>query len=220
MGGLAVRGEAEQLIMDHPLVRALMVPLALVVVFFSVARTCTKVMARDRAAETVAAQQAAAPRAAAAAPTQPAGLQFPEGLEEERIGYLVSIDSEFTAPATAVVSKQGYDSYASTLQGLGYMSRQEDGTYVLSREGLLNLSVQTEDPKSWTILLAKRVFDKVTDVDDMNNGTYCVTVSWHWDATSVGARSGIRNSLHAAVADFSGGAGHWALNWTSSLDTR
>ncbi len=206
---------------DSPIVRALVTPLILVVAFFTIARACTQSIVRGRVAEVTAQQQAEAQKAAPApsAPRRAYGeIEYPPGLNAERIGYLVSIETKFSEPLTMEVPKTGYG--GESLQRLGYL-KVEDDRNVLTREGLMNLTVSRDTETSWTFTIAKRLFVDVSGVQAIaGTDDYRVTISWQWDASPVAKQLGVSDSRNGAVAELRSNAGSWVfVRWVSSIDT-
>jgi hypothetical protein len=214
---------------DSPILRALIAPVVITLIFFTFLRACTSSVRKTRADEIEAMQKA---DAAVTTPTStPAGapaqkartfgeITYPPGLDAERVEYLVTIHPEFTEPLTTTVYKRAsdYDQGGSAMRNAGYMRRDEEGNMVMTREGLVNLTVASETSDQWTFVIAKRVFERVSGLNEIDPQTQNVTVSWHWDASPVGKRLGVRESAWGATAQLVENQGTWTITkWMSSL---
>ena len=201
---------------DYRLLRILVVPLALLVVFLMISpRMCARAItvARTKAAAPVTATsdglkiESSAPQAT----LKPASL--PQGLEETRVRYLIEIDPTFSAPAMASMSKRfnAADPVTTALVKMKYAEPQSDGSLVMTSEGALNLKLSDAGDR-WTFPVASRAFDRVRTASTVEDGRSDITVVWHWEPTTLGKELNIDpRSLFTATAEFSGGAGQWTL---------
>ena len=212
---------------DSPILRALVTPLALILVFFTFARACTSSMKKTRAAEFAAAHpDVPAPSApAATAPATPAKdprkmgeIEYPPGLTKDQIAYHVSVNSEFAAPMTATAGKNGWGDGFNTLHRLGYLEDDGNAGFRLSRDGNMKLRILSETSDGWTFFVTQRVFDDVSSIRMLPDGNAQVSISWHWEANDVARAMGIRDQKSGAVAEFRSNENAWTLfRWASSL---
>lgn len=203
--------------------RVLLVPLALIIVFFVIT---PRVCSRKHPAASEQTQSAAASaqmqgvtglhiEGAPSSPGEAKASTYPEGLDAARIQYLVEINESFAAPKTATLQKTYIDDEITrVLSSMGYIEKAPgpDGKVVLTRDGVLNLSL-TEQADSWTFPIAKRVFDHVTFVSRVDDDKYDGTFTWHFDPTAVGSALLIDGkATHSSTARFVGGPGGWTLS--------
>lgn len=210
---------------DSPILRALVVPMALILVFFTFARACASSMKKTRAAEFAAAnpEAAAAPSgagmpSAAKAPRKFDEIEYPPGLTEGQVSYHVSVNSEFAEPMTSTAAKNGWGDGSQALRRLGYIESDGSAGFTLSRDGLMKLRILSETPEAWTFYVTQRVFDRVSSIQMLPDGNARVTISWHWEATDLAKNMGIRDTPHGAVAEFRSNENAWTFyKWASSL---
>ena len=216
--------------MNEDLLKALRtfaVPIGLILVFFiMVPRTC----ARRRAEEQPVAPAAATPTPAAetgggglrisgSAPPSAATTEgYPDGLDAARVQYLVEINNEFSEPLTSTVPKKwdGGNNVISALAAAKYIEKAADNTVSLTRDGLMALDLRDQGD-SWTLAVAKRVFDKVTHLSRIDDDKYDVTISWRYQPTPIGAKLGVKDTLRTSIGHFVGAGRDWSLaNWVTS----
>jgi hypothetical protein len=207
---------------EYRILRVLLIPLVLIVLFFIIVpRMCARAVVQVRQQQTAAETATHAGlqiESSTPAPAEAKGSAFPEGLDAARIQYLVEIDPQFSAPRLATLPRapKSPDPVVPALTKLQYAERQADGSMALTRDGSLKLSGLTEQPEGWTFEIARRVFDKVSFVDRVEDDKYRATMAWHWDPNAVGQELKIDTKPHSATAEFAGGERHWALtNWVA-----
>lgn len=146
-----------------------------------------------------------------------ANLHFPDGLDSGRIEYLIEIDQAFAAPSSMPVTETAPITYELVTRQ--YVEKRPDGTYVPTRDGLINVNGATESSDGWIVPVAQRKFVRVAKIDDVGDGRYDVSVLWRWEPTAVGASALPRPQDHLMIAEFAGGEGHWILDhWVREPD--
>jgi hypothetical protein len=197
------------------------IPIVIIIVFVLIGRTCS------RKSETTASPGASPAQSASAPAPAPGGLKiegspsqvptakeatFPDGLDAERVQYLVEIDGQFSTPVVMNLSKTFDGSeIARTLQSKKYIEKGPDGSTQITRDGLMALDL-TDLGDRWSFPIAKRTFDKVSYVSRVDDDKYDVTISWHYDPTRIGSELGIKPTPKSASARFVGRDRDWALS--------
>ena len=208
---------------EYRILRVLLVPLTLIVLFFIIApRMCARAMVvRPKEPQAVTAAPSTGTglhlELSAPEPPQAKPSNYPEGLDAARLQYLVEIDPQFSSAkiTTLVRAPKANDLVIPALTKLQYAEVQADGSVALTREGSLKLGGLTEQADGWSFQIARRAFDKVSFIDRVDDDKYRATVAWHWEPNDVGQELRVDKSEQTATADFAGGAGHWALTgWT------
>ena len=160
------------------------------------------------------------------APPPPRLQNYPAGLDATRVQYLVEINPNFAAPATALVPKMDASLFADAASRfpvvpvvlrLGYF-QAAGGAYAPTREAALHLDGMTEDSSGWVVPVGKRHFDSVTRLEDAGDGRYRATYRWRWEPNTIGSELLPKPRNHEANAEFSGGDRHWALVQMQGLE--
>lgn len=142
-------------------------------------------------------------------------VDYPAGLDEARLRYLLELDPHYSAPKTGTLLKHPGGLDASTvvaaLQSLRYIEPQPDGSYGFTREGLLHVNA-TDQGDSWLIPLAKRQLDRVDAVDCSAPDQCKATFVWIWQTNEVGAAIQPTPEPHSGTARVQGSAGNWAVS--------
>ena len=147
-------------------------------------------------------------------PPESAQVTYPAGIDAARLQYLIEIDSNFAAPKNLTCPKRtgmpGDETLLTTLQSLHYVEPQPDGTYALTRDGLMNVTA-TDNGGTWSIPVAKRRFVK-TDAIDCTASDQCnLKFTWQWQPNDVGQAMQPQLTPQPGTARIIGGAGGWVL---------
>lgn len=154
------------------------------------------------------------------AASKPASVQYPEGLDAEHLQYMIEIDSRFAAPKMASFAKDSPnadDALVGALSRLGYIEKQADGRYGLSRDGLINVSGAVDQGSSWSVPIAKRVFIRATHIDC--NGDNCsAEFQWQWELNKIGDAMALKPQPMTGMATLNATDHHWLLNGLTGVD--
>jgi len=153
-------------------------------------------------------------------------VNYPAGLDVERIRYLLETDNHFSQPFKAHILKQPQTQETMSdqqvlgkLLTLGYVERAADNSaYALTRDGMLHVDGVVEDSLSLTIPVATRQFEAVTSIDTEGSNAH-IAFTWQWHPTTFGAEV-ITSPYdhHKAKADFASMGGRWSLTQVTELD--
>jgi hypothetical protein len=151
-------------------------------------------------------------------------VSYPAGLDPERIRYLVEIDTQFSAPYMAGVSKTSASNVSpreqmllGALEKLGYVDPGADNTLTLTRDGLLHLDGLVDDGTSWNFPVAKRRFVSVKSIDS-DGSTAHAAFTWQWQPGSVGEVLIPAPKRHEAKVELLNAGGRWTLAQITDLD--
>lgn len=151
-------------------------------------------------------------------------VTYPDGLDPERVRYLVEIDSRFAAPYVVRVLKDPQierspveQKAIPALVKAGFAELGTDGTLTLTRDGMLHLEGLVDDGASLSFPLAKRQFRSVTSIDT-DDGSVRAGFSWQWVPTAIGADLVSSPRRHDAKAQLSNATGRWTLTQIDALD--
>ncbi len=208
---------------ESRLFRTLAVPLGVAILFLLITpRLCSRAIVTSVANRRAAAHPAAAPVSRAGlvidtpAPLETPAVRFPDGLDAGRIEYLIEIDQSFAATATMAVTESA--PITPELVRLQYVEKHPDGSYLPTRDGLINVNGATETADGWIVPVAQRKFIGVRKIDDGDDGVDVHAV-WQWQPTAIGAALLQNPKDHVMTAEFAGGAGHWVLaRWIQPPD--
>jgi len=145
---------------------------------------------------------------------------YPEGLDAQRVQYLVETNTHFAEPKTAKFSKDSKDPnpdpVVTALRHLGYIEAKPDGAWGLTRDGAMNASA-TDLGDKWSVPIAKREFVRVTllkcDGDQCN-----ADFGWKWKPNNVGQAMQLGSDELTGRASLNGVDRHWLLNAISGID--
>ncbi|MEA2162902.1 MAG: hypothetical protein QOK37_1029 [Thermoanaerobaculia bacterium] len=190
------------------------------IVLFAMPKMCVKavIVSKER--------QEAKPRASGGLHIESSQkpLDYPSGLDADRVQYLIETDSHFEAPSMGRVSKTppaealpSDQPLISALQRLGYVETGPDGAVAISREGLLHLDGLVDDGSAWNFLIAKRVFRSVKSIENAGEHT-AIRFTWQWQPTSAGAELIPKPRVNGAKAELTNVTGRWTLGQISDLD--
>jgi hypothetical protein len=152
-------------------------------------------------------------------------VTYPEGLDPERIRYLVEVNPQFSTPSLARLSKSGApggspseEMLLAALRKLGYLETAPDGVRTLTRDALLHLDGMVDEGTSWSFLIAKREFRSVTAIET-EGGSARAAFAWQWQRAAVGREMMAASpKRHEAKAELTNATGRWTLVQISELD--
>jgi hypothetical protein len=149
-------------------------------------------------------------------------VTFPDGLDEARVRYLVEIAPQFAEPHRIKVPRTGQDAdrdplVASLLRD-GTFATQPDGTLAPTRDATLHLAGLQEEPTGWTLPIAQRKFDGVTNIADLGGGAWRITFRWNWEPNALGRDVPDLSRTHDSDVDVAGSPGSWAASNFSRMD--
>ena len=146
-------------------------------------------------------------------------VAYPAGLDAARLQYLIEINANFAAPKNLTCPKHpgmpGNETLLTTLQSMHYVELQPDGTYALTRDGLMNVSA-TDNGGTWSIPVAKRQFLHTDAIDCAASDQCMVTFSWQWQPNDVGQAMQPQIAPQSGTAHIVGGAGGWVVTDVSA----
>lgn len=193
-----------------------------VVLLFAVPKMCGRAIEVAKKRHDASAQQQPAAglriqSSAGGAAAKP--VVYPAGLDADRVRYLIEVDSQFSAPYIASVSKSPHlmeSRGAAALQKLGYAQAGADGTLALTPDGMLHVDGLSDQGSTWTFPVAKRQFDRVTSIDTTADGAR-LRFQWHWEPNAIGKEM-MENAPqpHESSAELRSG-GSWTLAGVSDL---
>src|ERR1043165_451396 len=150
-------------------------------------------------------------------------VTYPGGLDAARLQYLIEIDGHFAAPRTLTCAEKiggpplGSPELVAALQSLHYIEPQSDGTYALTRDGLMNANA-ADDGASWSVPVAKRQFVRVDAIECGGADQCTVTFSWRWQANDVGQAMQAGTDPHSGTAHIVGGPDGWVVRDVGDID--
>jgi len=202
---------------ESHLLRTLAVPLGIALVFLVFTpKLCQRALTNAKVrAPSVARPSEPAPSGLIISSSTPApggqrhDVKFPAGLDAARIQYLIEIEQAFSAPA--VMAAVDGTELAKVLTDRQYVEKRPDGTLGPTREGLINVNGAVDSPAGWIVPVGQRKFATIDAIDDAGDGSYNVSVTWRWEPGALYASLLPRPGNHQLIAEFAGGAGHWAL---------
>jgi hypothetical protein len=199
------------------ILRTVAVPIIVaVVLLLMVPKSCARVVQVSKARAEKAAQQSSGLRIESS--QKP--VNFPSGLNPDRIRYLVEIDTHFSAPYVAHLSKTPSatdQTIVAALKKLGYADLASDGTLTITRDGTLHLDGLVDDGSSWAFVLAKRQFQSITSIESETTGAHA-HFAWTWQPNAAGAELIPSLRHHGATAELSSVGGRWSLTGIADLD--
>lgn len=199
------------------ILRTVAVPIIVaVVLLLMVPKSCARVVQVSKARAEKAAQHANGLRIESS--QKP--VNFPSGLNPDRVRYLVEIDSHFSAPYVAHVNKTPSPTdqqIIAALRKLGYAELASDGTLTITRDGTLHLDGLADEGSSWAFVLATRKFHSITLIESEADGAHAKFL-WVWQPTSIGAELVPSPRHHGATAQLSSLGGRWSLTEIADLD--
>jgi hypothetical protein len=156
-------------------------------------------------------------------PPSSRSVTYPAGLDAARLQYLVEIDPHFAAPMTLTCPKRpggypiGTPELCAALQSLHYVERQPDGTYALTRDGIMNANA-ADNGTSWSVPVAKRQFVRVDAIDCGAADQCTVAFSWQWQPNDIGSAIQPQAAPHSGTAHIVGGPGGWVVSDVIDVD--
>ena len=139
---------------------------------------------------------------------------YPDGLDADRVRYLVEIDTRFSAPYTVRIGKSAETvndaAIVPAVAKLGYIEQAPDGTRTITSDGLLHIDGLVDDAASWTFPVAARHYEAVVAIEGDHANAH-VTIAWKWQPNTVGAALLPDPKRHEANADFSPGPTGWTM---------
>ena len=151
-------------------------------------------------------------------------VEYPAGLDAERVRYLIETDSHFATPFMGRVAKTppvevlpSDQLLINALQKLGYVETGADNAIALSRDGLLHLDGLVDDGTAWNFLIAKREFGSVKSIETAGENL-AIQFTWQWQPTSAGKELIPQPRVHGAKAELTSRTGRWTLLQISDLD--
>jgi len=211
------------------ILRTLAVPLIVALIFlFLVPKTCQKAIGSKKLRPLGAAAKTAPTDTAlhinSESPDGPSArpAAWPEGLDAQRVQYLIEIDPRFTEPMTVRIPKPGMialdPAAGDALVRAGYF-QASDGGYSPAPGSSLHLIGMSEEPNAWRVPLGVRKFGRVTSVDMDAEGRAKVGFTWQWEQNDAGRAVKETQELRTGRAEFVGGGGHaWDLTALSAGD--
>ena len=151
-------------------------------------------------------------------------LAYPAGLDAARLQYLIEVDGHFAAPLTLTCPKRpggypiGSPELVAALQSLRYIEPQPDGTYALTRDGLMNANA-TDNGASWSVPVAKRQFVQIDAIDCAAADQCAVTFKWQWQPNDVGQAMQPHLDPHSGTAQIVSGPDGWVVREVGGVDS-
>ena len=146
-------------------------------------------------------------------------INYPEGLDPQRLQYLVEVNTDFAAPKMMSFNKTVTDAdnaLVAALTKLNYIETQPDGSLGFTRDGLLHVSGAVDQGTSWSVPVAKRTFLRVVKLDC--TGDNCsVEFLWQWQPNEIGTAAGVATQPFPADATLNATDHHWLLNGVTGL---
>lgn len=199
------------------ILRTVAVPIVVaVVLLLMVPKSCARVAQVSKARAEKAAQQGKGLRIESS--QKP--VNFPSGLNPERVRYLVEIDSRFSAPYIAHVNKTPSPTdqqIVAALRKLGYAELGSDNMLTITRDGMLHLDGLVDEGSSWAFVLAKRQFHSIASIESEADGANA-HFAWTWQPNATGVELVPSPRHHEATAQLSSAGGRWSLVQITDLD--
>lgn len=203
-------------------------PVVIAIIFFVVipshCSTARRRAAASRTNSAAAAEGVAAPiRDTADFDSRRRGnsIDYPAGLDEKRIGYLIEVDLTFSEPKHITIPRTSFaGQYAPAPvrqlvdegKKMGWFSVEPNGDLVLTSAGLVNLDGVQVQGDGWSVPVAKRKFDSVVSIKPAEtNGNYQVHYLWTWETNRIGSMIYTPSANFGGTAEFGGGERRWNL---------